>query len=179
MPFDVLLYNPAGQITETSIANFSVKLGEQWITPKASCGLLPGVMRAELLELGLVHEGIITIDGLVQAAKVPFATQTFFPIADFFLSGWFTDEMYERHSRLVRRQTHHSQSLTRTQCGTCTKKDLKGVYKLIITATSSVLLFCTTIISIKSASERTFSPLPRNQIRYFVVSCCRARCPRQ
>jgi len=50
---DVLLYNEAGELTESSIANLAVEAdGGRWLTPFASCGLLPGVMREALLAAG-------------------------------------------------------------------------------------------------------------------------------
>ena len=46
---DYILVNRAGFITETAIANLVLKFGE-WITPPLSDGVLPGVMRALLVE---------------------------------------------------------------------------------------------------------------------------------
>ncbi|KAL7285557.1 hypothetical protein ACG7TL_000661 [Trametes sanguinea] len=55
---DVLLYNEDGEITETSIRNvaFARGLPPRWVTPSASTGCLPGVMRRWLLEQGRVVE---------------------------------------------------------------------------------------------------------------------------
>ncbi|EGG07318.1 uncharacterized protein MELLADRAFT_71694 [Melampsora larici-populina 98AG31] len=65
-PFDVLMYNSDGQLTESTIANVAVKRpdSQTWITPATSCGLLPGVKREELLEKGEIQEGIIMISEL-------------------------------------------------------------------------------------------------------------------
>lgn len=65
-PFDVLMYNSDGQLTESTIANVAVKRSnsQDWITPAASCGLLPGVKREEMLEKGEIKEGIILISEL-------------------------------------------------------------------------------------------------------------------
>ncbi|KAL0572294.1 hypothetical protein ABG067_009277, partial [Albugo candida] len=53
-PFDVILWNSNREITETSITNLAIRFIEDdkpiWKTPKVSCGLLPGVFRAHLLE---------------------------------------------------------------------------------------------------------------------------------
>jgi branched-subunit amino acid aminotransferase/4-amino-4-deoxychorismate lyase len=114
-PFDVLLYNPDGQVTETSIANFSVQLvrdgRRKWITPPASCGLLPGVARAELLEKGIVEEGIVTLDELVQAAKARAMSLPELSTAKKLTSHCPTErsanEMYERRTWLVRREAYH------------------------------------------------------------------------
>ncbi len=56
---DVLLWNPAGEITESTIANVVADLDGELITPRVECGLLPGTFRAELLEQGKIREGII------------------------------------------------------------------------------------------------------------------------
>jgi para-aminobenzoate synthetase/4-amino-4-deoxychorismate lyase len=56
---DVILINERGEMTETTITNIAVFRDGQWITPALSCGLLPGVLRAELLARGEIVEGII------------------------------------------------------------------------------------------------------------------------
>jgi para-aminobenzoate synthetase/4-amino-4-deoxychorismate lyase len=58
---DVILWNPAGEVTETTIANLVVDVGGRRVTPPIACGLLPGTMRAELLATGEVTEGRVTI----------------------------------------------------------------------------------------------------------------------
>ena len=61
---DVLLWNPDGYITETSIANVVVDIGGERITPALSCGLLGGTYRQWLLDRGEVREGKIHMDEL-------------------------------------------------------------------------------------------------------------------
>lgn len=82
-PFDVIMYNAEGEITETSIANIAVRLDaaalSPWITPRAVCGLLPGVMRAELIEKGEIEEGHVSVDELTRAAEVSHALQMGMP----------------------------------------------------------------------------------------------------
>ncbi len=56
---DIVLWNERGEITETCIANLAVRRQGRWITPPLTCGLLPGTARAELLERGVLHEGVI------------------------------------------------------------------------------------------------------------------------
>lgn len=74
-PFDVILWNSDGEITETSITNIAIRFiidGQPiWKTPKISCGVLPGVFRDFLLKShpDLV-EDIITIEDLKTAQKV-------------------------------------------------------------------------------------------------------------
>lgn len=53
---DVLLWNDAGELTETTTANIVVKIQGEWLTPPISSGLLPGVMREELLTQGIIRE---------------------------------------------------------------------------------------------------------------------------
>ncbi|PKO83990.1 MAG: aminodeoxychorismate synthase component I [Betaproteobacteria bacterium HGW-Betaproteobacteria-11] len=48
--FDVLFFNAAGELTEGARSNVFVKLGGRWWTPPLTAGLLPGVMRAALLD---------------------------------------------------------------------------------------------------------------------------------
>jgi para-aminobenzoate synthetase/4-amino-4-deoxychorismate lyase len=48
--FDTLFFNERGELTEGGRSNVFVKLNGQWMTPPLSDGVLPGVMRARLLE---------------------------------------------------------------------------------------------------------------------------------
>ncbi|GAA5895824.1 hypothetical protein JCM5296_006676 [Sporobolomyces johnsonii] len=70
-PFDVLLFNPRHELTETTIANVAFRFSPTgpFITPRTDCGLLEGVQRAELLEKGEVVEGVVTIDEVRKAAE--------------------------------------------------------------------------------------------------------------
>src|SRR5262245_37058200 len=61
---DAILVNERGEITETTIMNIAVFREGRWITPQVSCGLLPGVMRAELLARGEIVEGVIRANEL-------------------------------------------------------------------------------------------------------------------
>ncbi len=47
--FDTLFFNDRGELTEGGRSNVFVRVGGRWVTPPLSSGLLPGVMRAELL----------------------------------------------------------------------------------------------------------------------------------
>jgi branched-subunit amino acid aminotransferase/4-amino-4-deoxychorismate lyase len=58
---EALLVNERAEVTETAIANVAVLRDRIWVTPPVSCGLLPGVMRAELLERGEIVEGVIRV----------------------------------------------------------------------------------------------------------------------
>jgi len=68
---DVVLWNPAGEATETTIANLVVEdLGRaRRVTPPIACGLLPGTLRAELLATGEVSEAVVTVEQLKRAPR--------------------------------------------------------------------------------------------------------------
>jgi branched-subunit amino acid aminotransferase/4-amino-4-deoxychorismate lyase len=67
---DAILINERDEVTETTITNIAVYRERQWITPALSCGLLPGVARAELLARGDIVEGVIHVDDLSQGEVV-------------------------------------------------------------------------------------------------------------
>ncbi|CAO3702118.1 unnamed protein product [Rhizopus stolonifer] len=70
-PFDVILWNSKGQVTESSIANIAVKFQNDektiWKTPRVESGLLPGVFRSFLLLNQDIIQDDITIQELKQA----------------------------------------------------------------------------------------------------------------
>lgn len=68
--FDVLLWNEAGELTEFMIGNLVIELDNQRWTPPRHCGLLAGVMRAELLAQGAIHERVLTRTDLAQATRI-------------------------------------------------------------------------------------------------------------
>ena len=61
---DAILVNERGEITETTIMNIAVFREGRWITPRVSCGLLPGTMREELLDRGEIEEGVVPANAL-------------------------------------------------------------------------------------------------------------------
>jgi branched-subunit amino acid aminotransferase/4-amino-4-deoxychorismate lyase len=67
---DVILINERGEITETTIMNIAVFRDGRWLTPPASCGLLCGVMREELLARGEIVEGVIRADELLHGESI-------------------------------------------------------------------------------------------------------------
>ena len=67
---DAILVNGRGEATETSIANIGVLRRGKWVTPPVACGLLPGTLRAELLEEGQIVEDVIPADELVAGEMV-------------------------------------------------------------------------------------------------------------
>jgi para-aminobenzoate synthetase/4-amino-4-deoxychorismate lyase len=67
---DVILYNGAGEITESTIANVVVEVGGVLCTPPVRCGLLAGTLRELLLERGEIRERAITIPELLRSPRV-------------------------------------------------------------------------------------------------------------
>ncbi|MCY4755084.1 bifunctional anthranilate synthase component I family protein/class IV aminotransferase [Pelomonas aquatica] len=70
--FDVMLWNEAGELTECSFGNLAVQIDGRWLTPPLAAGLLPGVLRAELLAQGRIHEARLTRDDLARASALAF-----------------------------------------------------------------------------------------------------------
>ena len=64
---DVLLYNDRGEVTESTIANLVVESGGALLTPPVSSGLLPGTLRAHLLDEGKIREKVISVQEMIDA----------------------------------------------------------------------------------------------------------------
>lgn len=70
--FDVLLWNPDGEITEFTNGNVVLEIdGVRW-TPPVSCGLLAGTFRDSLIHKGDIHEKTLTHSDLRKATRVWF-----------------------------------------------------------------------------------------------------------
>jgi para-aminobenzoate synthetase/4-amino-4-deoxychorismate lyase len=67
---DVILVNPAGEVTETTIGNLAVEMDGSWWTPPVVAGLLPGTYRAELIADGRLRERSITTAELKGASRL-------------------------------------------------------------------------------------------------------------
>ncbi|MBX3684928.1 MAG: bifunctional anthranilate synthase component I family protein/class IV aminotransferase [Rhodocyclaceae bacterium] len=67
--FDTLCFNERGELTEGARSNVFVKFGGAWFTPPLAAGVLPGIMRAVLLEDAefAATERSIRVDMLDQA----------------------------------------------------------------------------------------------------------------
>jgi para-aminobenzoate synthetase/4-amino-4-deoxychorismate lyase len=61
---DVLLWNERGEATETTIGNIVARLDGRLVTPPLTSGLLPGTLRAHLLDQGEIVEQVIRLDQL-------------------------------------------------------------------------------------------------------------------
>ena len=70
--FDLILWNEAGELTECSFGNLALQIDGQWLTPPLTAGLLPGVLRAELLAQGRLKEATLTRDDLARAQGLAF-----------------------------------------------------------------------------------------------------------
>ena len=66
---ETVLWNPSREVTEGINANLVVFLGGRRVTPPVACGLLPGTMRAELLERGEIVEARVTVDEFLSAER--------------------------------------------------------------------------------------------------------------
>ncbi|MBP1702467.1 MAG: hypothetical protein H6Q38_1574 [Chloroflexi bacterium] len=67
---DVILWNTRGEITETTIGNLVLRLDGELLTPPVECGLLAGVMRADLLDRGVVQERAIQLEELAHCEEI-------------------------------------------------------------------------------------------------------------
>lgn len=67
---DVLLWNARGEVTESTIANVVIEMDGVRVTPAEACGLLPGVLRAELIDRGELVERVLNKDDVIRAPRV-------------------------------------------------------------------------------------------------------------
>jgi len=70
--FDTLLYNQRGELTEFTRGNLVVELDGRLLTPRADCGLLPGVFRQVLLARKRIQESLVRIEDLAHANRIWF-----------------------------------------------------------------------------------------------------------
>jgi 4-amino-4-deoxychorismate lyase len=82
--FDALFCNERGELCEGSRTNVYLQLGGIWFTPPVSCGCLPGVQRAALLESGHVQERILYEDDAQRASRIRLSNA---------LRGWMDVEL--------------------------------------------------------------------------------------
>jgi para-aminobenzoate synthetase/4-amino-4-deoxychorismate lyase len=84
--FDALFFNERGELTEGGRSNVFVRLEGQWCTPPLACGVLPGVMRAVLLEAAGWHaqERVITREMLDEAEDIVVCNALRGPLRAFF-----------------------------------------------------------------------------------------------
>ncbi|MGG4773666.1 aminotransferase class IV [Paenalcaligenes sp. Me52] len=68
--FDVIFCNQQGELCEGSRSNIYVQRDGEWLTPPLRCGLLPGVMREQLLQSGQAKEAVLTPADLQHAQAI-------------------------------------------------------------------------------------------------------------
>ena len=70
--FDTIYCNARGELTEGGRSSLFVKLDGRWVTPPLSCGVLPGIMRAVLLDDPAwdAMEGILRPEDLRRAEAI-------------------------------------------------------------------------------------------------------------
>lgn len=67
---EVLYLNERGELAEGSRTNVFIERGGKLFTPALSSGLLPGVLRSELIQSGKAEEAVLTLDDLAGADAV-------------------------------------------------------------------------------------------------------------
>lgn len=68
---EVLLANERGELCEGTVTNVFADFGDGILaTPRLDCGLLPGVLRAELLDAGKAEEAIFSFADLRSAKSI-------------------------------------------------------------------------------------------------------------
>jgi para-aminobenzoate synthetase/4-amino-4-deoxychorismate lyase len=68
--FDVIFLNERNEVTEGSYNTIVISLRGELLSPALDCGLLPGVLRAELIEVGAVREAVLTLVDLQAADRI-------------------------------------------------------------------------------------------------------------
>lgn len=67
---EVIYRNERGELAEGARTSIFLRLGEHLLTPQLACGLLPGVLRAELLATGEAAEAVLHLADLSRADAV-------------------------------------------------------------------------------------------------------------
>nr|NLI48846.1 aminodeoxychorismate synthase, component I [Propionibacterium sp.] len=68
--FDIVFANARGELCEGARSTLFVEVGGRILTPAATSGVLPGVLRASLLASGWCEEAVLTSDDLARARQV-------------------------------------------------------------------------------------------------------------
>ncbi len=67
---EVVFLNERNELTEGSFTTLFAEIDGQLLTPPLTCGLLPGTLRAELLDTGRAKEAILRIADLPRASRI-------------------------------------------------------------------------------------------------------------
>ena len=65
-----IYHNEKGELLETSIGNLVLQIAEKLYTPPINLGILPGIYRQHLLEMGQMEEKVLTLEDLAQAEAI-------------------------------------------------------------------------------------------------------------
>ena len=65
-----IYHNEKGELLETSIGNLVLQIAGKLYTPPINLGILPGIYRQHLLEIGQVEEKVLTLEELAQAEAI-------------------------------------------------------------------------------------------------------------
>ena len=82
--FDTVLWNEAGEITESTFGNLAALIDGHWVTPPLACGLLPGIGRAVALREGRVQEAVLRLQDAPRVQAWAFVNS---------LRGWMAAEL--------------------------------------------------------------------------------------
>ena len=67
---EIIYHTADGKLLETSIGNLVLKMNNKLYTPPSTLGILPGIYRQHLLEIGQVEEKVLTLSDLKQAEAI-------------------------------------------------------------------------------------------------------------
>ena len=67
--FDAIFCNELGEVCEGARSNLFVREGSRLLTPPVRCGLLPGVLRAALIDSGEAREVILSVADIKAASR--------------------------------------------------------------------------------------------------------------
>ncbi len=68
--FDALLQNERGELTEGSRTNLFAQFGDRFVTPPLKSGLLPGILRTQMLSAKRIVERVLSLDDLRAADAI-------------------------------------------------------------------------------------------------------------
>ena len=67
---EIIYHTADGKLLETSIGNLVLKMNSKLYTPPSTLGILPGIYRQHLLEIGQVEEKVLTLSDLKEAEVI-------------------------------------------------------------------------------------------------------------
>ena len=67
---EIIYHTADGKLLETSIGNLVLKMNSKLYTPPSSLGILLGIYRQHLLEIGQLEEKVLTVEDLKEAEVI-------------------------------------------------------------------------------------------------------------